>query len=464
MIKFKFYLLLSLSLLAVETHAQNLDNEKPNIIFIMADDLGFEAIGSYGNDNIETPNLDKLAAKGMQFTNAYSTPLCSPTRVQVMTGKYNFRNYTGFGLLDEREKTFAHLLKDAGYIEGITGKWQLLGYEKQQKLAGGKRGAYPTDAGFYEYSLWQIDALGSRYKHPTLSIKERGQWHSYFERHETKVFPEEYGPDLNADFALDFVESNQDTSFFLYYPMTLPHSPFQPTPDHPEFDTFKESHTPFKDNSKRVDDTIYFKGMVEYIDKLIGKIVDKVDELGLNERTIIIFTSDNGTDRRVVSSVNGEKIKGDKGGTTKYGTKVPLIVHWDGVVKPNQVNDNLIDFTDFLPTFMEAAGAEIPDNFLTDGLSFYKQLLNQNTEVRDWIFCSYDPNWGNFEPNTYVHNKKWKLYGNGDFYNVKDDPEELNPLPDSVLTPTARIVKEHFSEVIKEMNDPEANPAGRYFK
>src|SRR5690606_34265483 len=112
----------------------------------------------------KTPNLDRMAQEGMRFTHAYSTPLCTPTRVQLMTGKYNFRNYIGFGLLDKKEKTFADLLKAEGYVTGITGKWQLLGNEKQRALAGGKIGSTPEEAGFDQYCLWQVGKLGSRYK------------------------------------------------------------------------------------------------------------------------------------------------------------------------------------------------------------------------------------------------------------------------------------------------------------
>ncbi|MFW6101966.1 MAG: sulfatase-like hydrolase/transferase, partial [Bacteroidota bacterium] len=288
--------------------------------------------------------------------------------------------------------------------------------------------------------------MGARYKHPTLSIKERGQWHSRFKRHETKIHEGEYGPDICTNHATEFMEEHRDTSFFIYYPMNLPHSPFQPTPDSPEYDSWDPSKTPYKDNKGRLDDTAYFQDMVEYIDMIVGRFVNKVHELGISENTLIIFTTDNGTDTRIVSSYKGRKIQGDKGHTTKYGTKVPLIAYWNGVIESDQVNDNLIDFTDFLPTFMDVANAELPEDFHTDGISFYKQLLNEETEVRDWIFCSYDPNWGEFESKKYVHNKKWKLYGDGAFYNIEKDPEESNPLLDSALTPTARIVKKHFSK------------------
>ena len=148
--------------------------ERPNIILIMADDLGMEAIGAYGGESYKTPHLDQLAAEGMRFENCYSTPLCTPSRVQIMTGKYNFRNYIGFGLLDKKEKTFGHALQAAGYKTAIAGKWQLYGNEKQQELAGGKVGTLPLQAGFDTYRLWQVKDRGERYKNPTLETYKEG--------------------------------------------------------------------------------------------------------------------------------------------------------------------------------------------------------------------------------------------------------------------------------------------------
>ena len=411
--------------------SQNLRG-KPNIIFIMADDLGFETLSCYGNDINNTPNLDKMADQGMRFTHAYSTPLCTPTRVQLMTGKYSFRNYVGFGILDNKEKTFADLLKDAGYITAVTGKWQLLGNKKQRKLAGGVRGAYPEEVGFDQYCLWQIDTLGSRYKDPVISTPEG-----------TKIYPGEYAPDIFTKFAIDFIEENQDRSFFLYYPMVLTHDPFQPTPD---TEGFRSS-----DIKKRENNPTHFKDMVEYMDKLIGKISGKVHELGLSKNTLIIFVGDNGTSRKITSTLNGRKITGGKGSTTSIGAHVPMIAYWNGVIQGGQVNDNLIDFTDFLPSFLDVAGTSIPDGFIADGRSFYKQLLNKKTKTREWVFCHYEPRWKTDIKETWVHDKNWKLYRDGRFFNIQDDPEESEPIPEADLTLKMQKVKKEFNEVLEGM-------------
>ena len=208
------------SLSACDEKKDSSNSQKPNIVLIMADDLGYETIGAYGSKMYQTPNLDKLVEEGMRFDHCYSTPLCTPSRVQLMTGKYNFRNYIGFGLLDPAERTFGHLMQDAGYKTCVVGKWQLLGNKRQQELAGGRIGSCPNEAGFDEYCLWQIDKLGSRYKHPTLSISGE----------ETRKIEGGYGPDVFLEYIEKFIERNSGKPFFLYYPMVITHDPFVPTP------------------------------------------------------------------------------------------------------------------------------------------------------------------------------------------------------------------------------------------
>ena len=217
----------------------------------MADDLGYDQLGCYGNTTNHTPNLDRLAASGMLFRHCYSTPLCTPSRVQLMTGKYNQRNYIGFGILDPKETTFGHLLLQQGYKTAITGKWQLLGNELQRKLAGGKTGSLPENAGFDEYCLWQVDSLGSRYKNPTVFAREK----------KSVTLHDQYGPDVFNAFALDFIEKHRNTPFFLYYSLCLTHAPFEPTPMSEDYEK------PVQANVK------YFPKMVQYMDLLVGKVL-----------------------------------------------------------------------------------------------------------------------------------------------------------------------------------------------
>ncbi len=406
--------------------------QRPNIILIMADDLGYEALGINGSTSYQTPNLDALARGGMRFTRCYSTPLCTPSRVQLMTGKYNFRNYIGFGLLDPKERTFGHLLRDTGYRSAIVGKWQLYGNARQQELAGGRTGSLPQQAGFDAYSLWQVKERGSRFKDPHLDVAGRP----------VQTYPGAYGPDLFVDYIGDFLERHRDQPFFLYYPMVLTHDPFRPTPDHPAYDTLDPAG---------VNDTTYFADNVAYMDKIIGRIVGQLDRLGLRENTLLLFMGDNGTDRDVVSRVGDRLIRGDKGHPTEAGTHVPMIAHWPGGIDPGQINDNLIDFTDFLPTLMEVAQVDMPEGFVSDGLSFYRQLVGKADSVRAWVFCHYAPRWGSFAHRRFVHDTDWKLYGDGTFYHVATDPEEQQPVADEALTDDARQVKERFQAVLNRM-------------
>ena len=399
----------------------------------MADDLGYEALGVNGSTSYSTPSLDSLAAAGVRFTHAYSTPLCTPTRVQLMTGKYNFRNYIGFGLLDPSERTFAHYLQDAGYRTAVMGKWQLYGNARQRRLFG-RTGSLPRQAGFDEYVLWQVrERAGPRFKDPYLDVAGDS----------SRAYPGAYGPDMFVAAVEDFIERHRDRPFFVYYPMVLTHDPFQPTPDDPDYVDF--------DPASNVNDPAYFASNVAYMDKIVGRIVGKLEELKLAENTLLIFTGDNGTDRDVTSMVDTLWIRGNKGFPTTAGTHVPLITAWPGKVAAGQVNNNLIDFTDFLPTLMDAAGISLPEDLVADGLSFYPQLLGQADTVRSWVFCHYAPRWGNFEHRRYAHDRDWKLYEDGSFFHIAEDQEELSPLEEDSLSAEADEARQRLGAVLRRL-------------
>ncbi len=431
------FLALILFCMVIQAMAQEKDFRSPNIILIMADDLGYETLGINGSDDYQTPNLDKLAKEGMNFTQTYSMPLCTPSRVQIMTGKYNFRNYIGFGLLKPEEPTFAHYLKQSGYNTFVAGKWQLYGNAGQHELAGGQIGTLPESAGFDEYFLWQVQALGSRYKDPMISSNSG-----------TEIYEGKFGPDLFTEQINLFMEKNRDEPFFIYYPMAITHDPFVPTPANSGFAAF--------DSKSKVNDPRYFGEMVSYMDRLIGSIVTKTEELGIRENTLILFVGDNGTDRKVTTSQLGKSIKGDKGNTTTAGTHVPFIANWKGKIQPGSTNENLIDFTDFLPTLLETANHQNLEIIQTDGLSFFSQLVGDNSKKRDWIYCYYAPNWGQFENSTYVQDTEWKLYGDGRIYSLLEDPLEENALQIADLSKEVKLKISHFDTVLRGYGS--ANP------
>jgi arylsulfatase A len=374
---------------------------KPNVILIMADDLGYECLSCYGGLSYKTPFLDELARTGVRFENCHSQPLCTPSRVKIMTGRYNFRNYKKFGEFDFKERTFAHVMKSAGYATCIAGKWQLKG----------RGAAGPYDAGFDEYCLWHMeDAFaqkGSRYRSPKI-IKNRRV---------LQGLDGKYGPDVFCDYIFDFIERHKRKTFFVYYPMALVHGPFVPTPD--SADWVQSTH-------KR--DEKYFADMVAYMDKIVARIVRGLGELGLRENTLILFTGDNGTSRSITSTMSNRIIKGGKGRTVDAGTHVPLIVNWKGTTPAGKVCGDLVDFSDFLPTLAEAAGASLPKGVTIDGWSFLPQLRGQRGNPREWIFCHYDPEHGGRKLKRFIRDKRWKLYHTGELFDVQADPLEHNPI------------------------------------
>jgi arylsulfatase A len=374
---------------------------KPNLILIMADDLGFETIGANGGTSYRTPVLDKLGATGVRFTHCYSQPLCTPTRVQLMTGLSNARNYIRFAHLDPDAVTFAHLLKRAGYATCIAGKWQL-----------GQEVDLPKRLGFDESCLWQHTRRPPRYANPGLEINGV----------ETNYTHGEYGPDVVNDYALDYIKRNQGRPFFLYYPMILTHAPYQPTPDSKSWDP--------KARGEDVNVAkAHFGDMVAYMDKLTGKLVAGVDALKLRENTLIIFLGDNGTGRGTRSMMGDREVTGGKGTTTRAGMHVPLIVNWSGRATGGRVCADLVDSTDFLPTLLAAAGAETPPGLKLDGRSFLPQVLGQRGNPREWIYSWYSPRQGaDLTVREFAFNQKYKLYRSGAFFDLVKNPEENEPL------------------------------------
>jgi arylsulfatase A len=411
------------------SNAINLSSQ-PNIILILADDIGYEIPTCNGGRSYQTPTIDKMASEGMRFTQCYSAPLCSASRFELLTGKYNFRNYVNPAIMDPNEKTFATLLRDAGYKTYVAGKWQ---------FDGGDTSIHSL--GFDDYMVWDPFASatgsGSRYKNPVLY-----QDSDYIPRELTDG---KYGEDLLTADVLDFIKSSSKDKFFVYYPVCIAHPPFCPTPDDPEFAAWPRGSQ---------SDPTYFPSMIKYMDKKIGQIIDSLKQWGLYNNTIVMFSGDNGTPGKIVSSFNNELIQGGKGQSTVYGTHVPLLVTWPGHIAPKTVNRNLVDFTDFLPTFAEAASQIVPADYGTvDGVSFYKQLTGAVVKPRDWVFCHFKPN-GEDNQNIFkrwANTKKYKLYDfNYNFYDIVKDPLELTPL--TTLTPLEQKIKDSLRVVIDSHN------------
>lgn len=386
---------------------------RPNVVLILADDLGYECLSCNGSTSYKTPNLDKLAASGVRFTRAYAQPLCTPTRLQFMTGQHNFRNWVAFGLMNPAERTFGHMMREAGYKTAIAGKWQFWSYDGPGPSQRRGKGQRIQDAGFDEYSVWHAwhtEDKGSRYADPV--IFEDGRI-----RTDTKG---KYGDDLWVDFLGRFMERNRKEPFFAYYPMALTHGPFNLTPKSAAWDS----------GNRLKDDPANYKDMVEYMDHCVGRLLGKIDALGLRSNTLVLFYADNGTPREVTSEWKGKPMRGGKGLTTDAGMHVPLIANWPGVAKAGSVCGDLVDSTDFVPTLCEATGAKKLAG-AADGRSFLPQVRGEKGSPREVAFSHYDPHPGgkvNFPPTRLAWDKRWKLYMDGRLFDYVADPDETKPV------------------------------------
>ncbi len=391
-----------MQLTATVSPVQAAQPRRPNVILIMADDLGYECIGANGGTSYKTPTLDKLAATGVRFTHCFVQPLCTPTRVQLMTGIYNVRNYLTFGQMDPAAITFGNLFQQAGYATCIAGKWQL-----------GRDPNLPKTFGFDEHCLWQHTRRPDRYRNPGLEINGI----------EKDFSAGEYGPDIVNDYVLNFIERKKSNPFFLYYPMMLTHAPYDATPDSPDYDG--SGKTKKRDrNPHGIDE--HFADMVAYMDKLIGKLVVRLVELGLRDNTLILFMGDNGTGAGTRSTMGDRVVIGGKGQTTHLGMHVPLVASWPGKFATGIVRSELVDSTDFLPTICEAAGIDVPSQLAIDGHSFLSQLRGELGNPRQWYYCWYAPR--DQFVGEFAANHRYKLYRNTSFFDLANDADEKQPL------------------------------------
>ena len=332
----------SILLLCALTSAAFADSDnsetRPNIILIFADDLGIETLNAYGGHGVRTPHLDKLASSGMLFSHCFANPACSPSRAEIMTGTYP--RFTGinrvltywkddFYLDPKKFNSFANQLDEAGYATAVAGKWNISWLERNDTVKA---------LGFDEHCLWQMyDRDGvkrSRFYQPYFRINGEIEEDSIADR---------FGPDVLADFMVDFIERKKDEPFLIYYPALLVHTPWIRVPGGP-----KTTASPI---SKQKGGPECFPEMVEYLDKNVGRLVNAVDELGLSDDTIILFCADNGT-HELVTSIWGEnntRIKGGKMTMTDRGSRVPLIASWPGTIQPGTQCDDLVELADFLP-------------------------------------------------------------------------------------------------------------------
>ena len=384
---------------------------RPNIIFILADDLGIGGVGCYGAE-YKTPNLDKLAQTGIRFENCFAAPLCAPSRAMCMTGRYGFRtgvvdNSTGANAHPDKEVPIARLLKQVGYATAVAGKWRQLAHFKTKEDA--------QRWGFDESVVWGLESgMPNRYWDPVF----------YRDGQPMEGLSGRYGPDVLHEFVVDFIARCREKPFFIYYPMVLIHSPILPTPD-----------TPNPPGNKRD----LLADNIAYMDKLVGKLVDQLERLKLREKTLIVFVGDNGNVGGGV--LNGRAIDGGKGSMKEGGSRVPLIVNWPGTVPGGRVLKDLVDLTDFYPTFAELAGVELPRGVTIDGRSFAPQLRGQPGNPRQWVYVQLGQK-------CYVRDQRLKLTDDGLLLDMSDAPFAEKPAAD---TPENAAAREKLQSVLEDL-------------
>jgi arylsulfatase A len=390
--------------------------KKPNIIFILGDDVGIGDISFSGADRCKTPNIDALAHGGTIFTHAYAEPLCGPSRATILTGRYVFRtgatNQDATGrFTPAAEIMMPTVLKSAGYVTAAIGKW-------------GQLPLGPKEFGFDDYLkfkgsgvYWNTQDKGKDYELNGKTVPLRDK---------------EYLPEVMHQHLIEFLTKHHDDPFYVYYSMSHIHTEILPTPDSKPGTT--DIHDLYADN-------------IRYMDKLVGKLVAELERMHLRENTLIIYFGDNGTanGEAPTATIGGRRLLGAKGSMLEGGSRVPLCINWPGVTPAGKVSNDLIDSSDFFPTFAALTGAQLPANRVIDGRSFLPQVRGEKGQPRDWVFVELARNW-------YVADQKWKLTEKHELFDLSDAPfaEKLVPADTSDLAAIA--ARQRLQAALTQLN------------
>ena len=502
-----FYLLLLLCFL---NNCSNKENKvSPNIIYILADDLGYGEVGYNGQEIIKTPNIDLLATNGMVFTQHYSgAPVCAPARYSLITGKHMGHSYIrgndewrergevwdyvkafsdtsleGQRPIPENTVTIGKLLQKAGYTTGMFGKW---GLGAPETVGVPNLQGFDTFYGYncqrqahnlYPSHLWENETkvfLENDLISPTTKLNPED---NPMDESSYSIFTQkEYAPDKIHQKALSFLENNKDNSFFLFYASPLPHLPLQAPVE--SVNTYREildDPNPYLGNQgyfpNRFPKATY-AAMITHLDNQIGELIKKLKEIGQYENTIIVFSSDNGP--TYLGGVDFSFFDSSKPFSNGYGKtkgflyeggiRVPMIVSWPNQIKPGSTSDHISSFYDVLPTLCDITGANIPNKI--DGISFKNTLLNKKQKAHDflyWEFPSYKGQqavrigkWKGIRKNIFEGNMKIELY------NLENDLGEEIDLskdhPDIIKRIERIMIQEHETAELdrfkfKELND-----------
>lgn len=405
-----FFIVFALQLTISLLHAAS----KPNVIFILADDLGIGNVGCYGADRYKTPHIDKLATEGVRFTQCFTAALCGPSRALIMSGRYAFRNgatnQDACTNLDPKEIVLPRLFKAAGYVTACIGKW----------------GQLPGEPGDHGFDDWLRFNGSGVYFNANDGKPERYSLNG----DDKKLADGEYMPDMCHDRVVKFVRQHRDEPFFVYYPMSHVHGELMPTPD------------------SAAGSTDLMADNIAYLDKLVGQLMAELDTLKLRENTLVIFMGDNGTGKGMAdrATIGGKVLSGMKGTMLECGGLVPMIASWPAKAPAGRVCADLIDSTDFVTTFAELAGAKLPSGMTFDGHSIMPQLTGESAKPRAWVFNELARMW-------YVREAWWKLNEKGELFDMSGAPfTETLVTNDTEISKAAR---QRLQAVLAELN-----PAG----
>ena len=387
-------LILAYSLLSCTNSTE--PHRKPNVIIILTDDQAWGDLSANGNTNLSTPNIDRLASQGATFDNFYVCAVCSPTRAELLTGRYSFRSgiySTGGGgeRMDTDETTMAEIFKEAGYATAAYGKWH----------NGMQYPYHPNARGFDDFYGFCS-----------------GHWGNYFspmlEHNGEVVQGDGFLIDDFTNHGLEFMENNRDQPFFLYLPFNTPHTPFQaPERNWENFKT-REIEMLSETGEEKLTETRAALAMVENIDENVGRVLSKTEELGIAENTIVLFFSDNGP---AVWRWNGG-MRGKKGSTDEGGIRSPLIVKWPNRVRPGKTIERLAAVTDLLPTLSEMCGIDhLPPKDL-DGISLKGTIIGEEAHWEDrYVFSSW-------KDQASVRNQKYRLSARNELHDIESDRQQ----------------------------------------
>lgn len=433
-----------------------IENKTPNVIIIMTDDQGFGDLGINQNPNIITPNIDKFANKSIQFNNFFVSPVCAPTRSSLMTGRYSLRTgvrdtYNGGAIMSNNETTIAEILKEANYATGIFGKWHL----------GDNYPFRPSEQGFDESLIHLAGGIG-----------QVGDFTNYFKGDTSYFDPilwknnkqnqyEGYCSDIFAENAIEFIEKNKNNSFFCYLSFNAPHTPLQ-VPEkyynmykdlNPELG-FSDDLSDFRMNEKDKEDARKIYGMVTNIDDNVGKVINKLKELKIEEETIIIFMTDNGPQQIRYNS----SMKGRKGTVYNGGIRVPFYIQYSEKFKESKVINKMSAHIDVLPTILELCNLNVPNDRKIDGQSLVPFINSKSTNDR-FLFSYWTRRFPEKYINMSIQNDNYKLVGNNDFdskieefelYDLVEDPNENNNIISQNIE-TARSFKKEMDNSIDDL-------------